>query len=75
MALEEIVSAELVTFRPIRDFGGWGIRHGGGGWAYTVRGNRGVRLTLQYGSPLLIGSQNAEDLYQAIERARRGGQV
>jgi hypothetical protein len=75
LRLEEIAGSELVTFRPLRDFGGWGIRRGRSGWAYTVRGTRGVRLTFHSGTPLVIGSQQPERLYQAIEAARRGEQV
>ena len=75
LRLEDVADSELVTFRPLRDFGGWGIRRGRTGWAYTVRGNRGVRLTFQQGTPLVIGSQEPERLYQAIEAARRGEQI
>ncbi len=31
----EIESAEATKYRPIRDFGGWGIRYGRAGKAYT----------------------------------------
>jgi hypothetical protein len=65
----EIRKAEAVTYRPIRDYGGWGIRSGPEGWAYNVRGNRGVRIEYQDGNKFLIGSQKAEELEQAI-RAR-----
>jgi hypothetical protein len=67
----EIREVEAVSYRPIRDYGGWGIRYGGRrkGWAYNASGNRGVRLTLRDGSRLLAGSQRPEALAQAI-RAR-----
>ena len=75
LRVAEIATSEPVTFRPFRDFGGWGIRYGWSGWAFTVRGNRGVRLTVHGGSSLVIGSQEPERLYQAIEAARQGGQA
>jgi len=42
IGLEEIVRFEVQTYRPIRDYGGWGIRYGWKGKAYNVSGNRGV---------------------------------
>lgn len=59
------------TYRPIREYGGWGIRYAPKrGWAYNVHGNRGVHLTLMEGKPVLIGSQREEDLAAAINEAR-----
>jgi hypothetical protein len=57
------------TYRPIRDYGGWGIRYGRGGKAYNVSGNRGVMLELSDGQKLLIGSQRPEELANAINLA------
>jgi hypothetical protein len=66
-----ILRCEPCTYRPIRDFGGWGIRWGGPrNWAYTIRGNRGVRLHLEGGQRLLVGSQTPDDLARAIEERR-----
>jgi hypothetical protein len=65
----QIAAAEAVTYRPIREYGGWGLRRGANGWAFNVSGNRGVLLKLRAGGTFLIGSQRAEELEQAI-RAR-----
>jgi hypothetical protein len=65
----EIREVKAVTYRPIREYGGWGIRKGRNGWAYNVSGDRGVRVLHRDGSTFLIGSQRAEELEQAI-RAR-----
>jgi hypothetical protein len=65
----EIREAKAVTYRPIREYGGWGVRRGRNGWAYNVSGDRGVRIVYRDGSTFLIGSQRAEELEQAI-RAR-----
>jgi hypothetical protein len=63
---------EAVTYRPLLDYGGWGIRLGPKGWAFNVSGNRGVRLTFDDGRTLLIGSQRADELVAALDAARRG---
>ena len=64
----EIVQVEARTYQPIREYGGWGIR----GWrrsrrAYSISGNRGVELTLRSGQQVMLGSQQAEALAQAID--------
>ncbi|MCX6638617.1 MAG: DUF6141 family protein [Acidobacteria bacterium] len=64
--LDRIERAEPVTYRPIREYGGWGIRLGRDGWCYNVRGDRGVRLELEGGEKLLLGSQAPEELARAI---------
>ena len=72
-----IRSCRPVTYRPIRDYGGWGIRYGRTGKAYTVSGHRGVELGIATGRPLLIGSQRPEELAAAIKAGlaakHRGG--
>ncbi len=71
VAYGEIVSVAARTYRPIRDYGGWGIK----GWsaqhiAYNVRGNSGVLLTFRDGRTLMLGSQDAEGLLDAIEKQK-----
>jgi hypothetical protein len=65
---EDITSCRARTYKPIREYGGWGIRFGRHGKAYNVYGNRGVQLELADAMPLLIGSQKAEDLAATINR-------
>jgi hypothetical protein len=68
--LDRILSVEAVAYRPLREYGGWGIRRGAKGWAYSVSGNRGVRLKMKEGAGVLIGSRQHEQLARAIEQAR-----
>jgi hypothetical protein len=69
--LAEIVRWEARTYRPILEYGGWGIRYSfGKGWAYNVRGNQGVQLELANRKRILIGSQRAEELARAIGGAK-----
>jgi hypothetical protein len=65
--LETIRSAEVRTYRPLAEFGGWGIRHGWQGMAYNARGNRGVQLVLANGRRVLVGSQTPEGLLAALQ--------
>ena len=72
--LDQIARWETRTYRPILEYGGWGIRYSlSKGWAYNVSGNQGVQLELANGKRILIGSQRAEELASAIGEAK--GQV
>ena len=63
----DIDKFESITYRPLRDYGGWGIRYGFNGKAYNVSGNRGVQLQLRDGRQVLIGSRKPEDLADALQ--------
>jgi hypothetical protein len=74
VSIGTIRSIEVVTYRPIADYGFWGIRAGRDGEkAFIARGNRGVRLELTDGSKLLIGSQRPDELASVLDRALRPG--
>jgi hypothetical protein len=68
--LSEIASAHAETYHPLREFGGWGWRFGLRAVAYTISGNRGVRVTLKNGKVFLLGSQHADELERALQRRR-----
>ncbi len=70
--LAGVSAVEVVTVRPIRDFGGWGVRRGRGMKAYLARGNTGVRIRRSDGKDLFVGSQQADDLAAAIRTWWRG---
>ena len=67
---DDIASAEDVQYRPIRDYGGWGIRFGRNGMAYNMSGDRGVVLKLKNGKRILIGSQRSAELAATIKSGR-----
>ena len=67
IAFTEVKESQVRTCRPIREYGGWGIRYGSTGKAYNVSGDRGVQIELLNGNRLFIGSQRAEQLWRAIQ--------
>jgi hypothetical protein len=74
VAIHTIRSVEMVNYRPIADYGFWGIRSGRDGErAFIARGTRGVRLELIDGTRVLIGSQRAEALAAVLDHALRPG--
>ncbi len=65
----EIADAEPVKFHPLIEWGGWGIRwRPNHGWAYTLSGNTGVRLTFHDGRRVLLGTRDPDSLADAIRR-------
>lgn len=65
----DIDSFRALTYRPLRDYGGWGVRGLGRRVAYNVKGNQGVELTLRDGRIVLIGSQEPQALALALTAA------
>lgn len=72
IAMNEIAHVEVRVYRPLMEFGGWGVR----GWmnrvAYNVNGNTGVELTLIDGRRILLGSRHAAELAGAIYKVWPG---
>ncbi len=62
----EIAGAAARTYRPLREFGGWGIRGWGANRAYNLYGDQGVQLVLTNGNRILIGTQRPQELEAAI---------
>ena len=74
VSIHTIRSVDVVNYRPIADYGFWGIRAGRDGErAFIARGTRGVRLELIDGTKLLIGSQRPEALASMLDGALRPG--
>lgn len=60
---DEVSEVSVRTYKPIREYGGWGIRYSlKNGKAYNVSGNKGLQLTLVSGKKFLIGTQKPEQL-------------
>ena len=70
--VSDIKSVEVITFDPVRDFGGYGIRNTRNGTAFIAGGNDGVRLELAKGAKVLVGSERPKELAEAISRLKRG---
>lgn len=69
----DVISVEACSYRPLKDYGGWGIRCGPRGKAYTIKGDKGVELALRDGTRLLIGSQRAQALSETLNERLHPG--
>ncbi len=67
---EKIAKAEAVTYSPMGEFGGWGIRFGGTGKrAWTIRGNKALLLTMDDGARFYLGSDRPERILSWVTPA------
>jgi hypothetical protein len=64
--VSDIARAEALLYRPIRDYGGWGLRGSRKHRALNARGDRGVLITRRDGSTVMIGSQKPRQLLDAL---------
>lgn len=70
IARADIVSFEAVTYSPLAEYGGWGIKGAPGNSALNARGDQSVRLTLRDGKRILVGSQRPGELAEALTAPR-----
>lgn len=66
--LRHIARAYARRYHPLKEYGGWGIRQGRDGRAFTISGKEGVQLVLRSGTRVLVGSRQAAELASAIRR-------
>ena len=67
----EIKGYESKQYRPLRQFGGWGIRWVPGKIAYNVSGDKGIWIERKNGRVVLVGSQQPLEFVRAIDEAVR----
>lgn len=56
-------------YKPIVEFGGWGIRRNAKAWAYTVSGNECIELKKD-NYKIVIGTKKLNELLSALEKAQ-----
>ncbi|MBK8626969.1 MAG: hypothetical protein IPN86_15790 [Saprospiraceae bacterium] len=66
LSRKEIVKMEVRTYKPLQEYGGWGNRRGKSGRAYTIKGKRGLQLTLKNGDKILLGTSKADEMVKFI---------
>ena len=64
----KIRSYKIRKYRPILEYGGWGIRFNRTGKAYTVSGKIGLQIELSNGKEILIGTENPDKILQSLNK-------
>jgi hypothetical protein len=68
---DKIDKAFVRTYKPIGEYGGWGLRKGFMGNALNVSGNKGLQLIFTSNNGLLIGTNKPAELENALREAGR----
>ena len=63
---KQIKYLRITKYRPIKDFGGWGLRGLGKQQLWSARGTDGLVLNLIEGSELIVGSDDPNKLKERI---------
>lgn len=60
----------LRQYKPIREFGGWGIRYGfsGKGKAFNVSGNEGLQIEFLDSKKILIGTKKSTEIKEVLAK-------
>jgi hypothetical protein len=68
--LTEIASVEVAKYKPIVEFGGWGVRKKlfARKIAYNISGNIGLRVTLKNGSQIVFGTRQENEMKRAVDK-------
>jgi hypothetical protein len=64
---EKISNIKVCRYKALSDYGGWGIRGGRNGTAYTVSGDTGIEIELHTSDKILIGTRKPEEVKKIIE--------
>ena len=68
---DTVESYEVITYNPIIEYGGWGIRFGfGKKRAFNVSGDKGLQLHLKNGKQILIGTQKENELIEFLKKTK-----
>jgi hypothetical protein len=63
----DILKMDVITYDPVEDYGGWGIRFGEKGTAYTAKGNHGLSIHLVTEKNILIGTSKPQELQSYLQ--------
>lgn len=66
----DIEKYEIRKYKPIKEYGGWGMKQGKNavGKAYNVRGNIGLQLYFKDGKKVLIGTQRGDAFLRGMNK-------
>jgi hypothetical protein len=70
---KNVEKAYIRTYKPILEYGGWGIRYGvkNKGMAFTVGGNKGLQLELNDGKKIIIGTKKVDELAAFLQQINK----
>jgi hypothetical protein len=74
IAFDDIEKVYVRKYKPIMEYGGWGIRLGlfGKGWAINIAGNKGIQIEFKDSKKrkFLIGTQKEGDVEAVLGKLK-----
>lgn len=67
---EKIRNCYVRKYKPVREYGGWGLRGLGDNRALNVKGNMGIQIEFIDGKRLLIGTQRFDEVSKILTSLR-----
>ncbi|CAM2902852.1 DUF6141 domain-containing protein [Paenibacillus sediminis] len=64
--IADIQTINLITVRPLIDFGGWGLRFNGKKTGLIIEGKVGIEVKLKSNEIIVIASKRSEQLYKQL---------
>lgn len=79
ISFDEIESVDVITYKPLSEYGGWGLKIGKKGVAYSISGKNGIFITFKEPRKLfmgkhktmLIGTQKPEEWRAVLAEIER----
>lgn len=66
----KIESIEFMKIKPLKEFGGWGLRYGKLGTAYTTRGRHILHIKMQSGKQINLSITQPDDFVAVVGRQK-----
>jgi hypothetical protein len=75
ISISEIASVEVEKYKPIIEFGGWGVRKRflSRKTAYNISGNMGMRVIMKNGSQIMFGTRKPDEMKHAVLKMMQRG--
>jgi len=64
---EKIQSISVISYSPITDYGGWGLKGNKSTKAYSILGNQGILIDTGEKKKILIGTSKVKELKEYLE--------
>ncbi len=69
-SMEEVNDIQIMKINSLKEFGGWGLRRGKLGKAYTTSGNCILHVKLKHGSPINVSVMRPEQAREFLQQLK-----
>ena len=70
-AFSEMAACYVRKYRPVREYGGWGLKGTFKNRALNISGNQGLQMVFKNGKKLLIGTRRPQEIIEILKLLQR----